>query len=213
MSRVKRKMQSQGKQDRTQSITCVSACAVKKTVGFSFKIFLWTNIRMLGHSFMPYLIVNLKPAVIRTWFAWPFANEEVESQKKNAIPEKTRQDTEYYLCLFNHWRESWIQTMGVSIPMLSERYCSSHSGCCASSLKPRRRIVLFQSTALYHIVAGLMFHLPLNGKPEIDLFKDSSFVELRMTIDVEMKRLKAFRESSKWKQAVPISVEEEEQLR
>ena len=71
----------------------------------------------------------------------------------------------------------------------------------------------FQSTALYHIIAGLMRHVHFNDKPKIDLFKDSSFAELRMTIDAEMRRLKAFRESFKQKQAVPISVEEEEQLR
>ena len=55
-----------------------------------------------------------------------------------------------------------------------------------------------------------MHHLRLNGKLEIDFFKDSSFAELRMTINAEMKRLKASGESSKQKQAEPISVEEEE---
>ena len=45
----------------------------------------------------------------------------------------------------------------------------------------------------------IMRHLRLNGKPEIDFFKDSTFTELtcRMTIDAEMKRLKASGESSK----------------
>ena len=57
-----------------------------------------------------------------------------------------------------------------------------------------------------------MCHLCLNGKPEIDYFKYSSFAELKMTIDAEMKRLKVSGESSKRKQAEPISVEEEERL-
>ena len=55
-----------------------------------------------------------------------------------------------------------------------------------------------------------MRHLHLNGKLEIDFFKDSSFAELRMTIDAEMKRPKASGESSKQKQVGPISVEEKE---
>ena len=63
------------------------------------------------------LLVYPKPTVKRTQFARPFTDKEVECQKKNVIPAKTRQDTEYCLSLFNQWRESWTEITGVPLPM------------------------------------------------------------------------------------------------
>ena len=125
-------------------------------------------------------LVDPKPAVKRTRYARPFTDEEVKCQKKNAIPENTRQDTNYCMRLFNHWRESRTETTGVSIPMLSEMDCSQLSRWVQRFILEARKKdgTEFQSTTLHHIVAGLMRHLRLNGKPEIDFFKDSSLQNL-----------------------------------
>ena len=101
-------------------------------------------------------LVDLKPTFKRsTRFARPFTDKEVESQKKNAILEKTRQDTEYCLYLFNQWRENLTETMEVSIPMLSEMDCSQLSWWCSNlSLKPGRKMAVHFN--LLHCTTSLL---------------------------------------------------------
>ena len=159
-------------------MTNVCMCSQKKllpSVGFSFQIFLWTNIRMLGHLFMPYLIVDLKPAVKRTRFAWPFTNKEIESQKKNAIPEKMRQDKSMLASLQPLERKSDTDHGSFNTYAFWKGLQLSQWVQCFILEAKKKDSTACQSTALYYIVSGLMHHLCLNGKPKIDLFKDSSF--------------------------------------
>ena len=57
-----------------------------------------------------------------------------------------------------------------------------------------------------------MRFLRQNGRPEIDFFKNDSFLEYRTSLDAEMKRLQSTGLGSKRKQAEPLTLAEEEQL-
>ena len=57
-----------------------------------------------------------------------------------------------------------------------------------------------------------MQHLRLNGRPELDFFKDPTFSEFRATLDSEMKRIQSAGIGSKRRQAEPLTEKEEELL-
>lgn len=64
-------------------------------------------------------VSNKQPAKQRQ-FQEPLTDEQVESAKQDAVPEKTRKDTEYCMRLFNSWCESRIESTGILIPSLTE---------------------------------------------------------------------------------------------
>ena len=55
----------------------------------------------------------------------------------------------------------------------------------------------FQSLSLNHVVAGVMRHLRLNCKPELDFYKDAAFADFRQMLGAEMKRLKSAGETGR----------------
>ena len=57
-----------------------------------------------------------------------------------------------------------------------------------------------------------MRYIRLNGKPEIDLFKDKTFAEFRSVLDAEMKCLKSAGIGSRARKAEPITPQEEDLL-
>ena len=59
----------------------------------------------------------------------------------------------------------------------------------------------FLPNSLHHIAAGLMKYLRWNGKPEIDIFHNSDFVEFRASLEAEMKRLQGQGFGTRKKQA------------
>ena len=52
----------------------------------------------------------------------------------------------------------------------------------------------------------------MNGKPELDVFKDTEFADFRGSLDAEMKRLQSSGIGSKRKQAEVLTQEEDEVL-
>ena len=66
--------------------------------------------------------------------------------------------------------------------------------------------------SVYHIVCGVMRFVRLNGKSEIDFFKDQAFTDFRAVLDAEMKRLKLAGIGSRARKAEPLTLEEEEML-
>ena len=63
---------------------------------------------------------KLRPKPRARRFAVPLTDEEVESAKKMAIPEKTRKDTQYCVRLFESWRLNCIAETGITIPSITE---------------------------------------------------------------------------------------------
>ncbi len=61
----------------------------------------------------------------------------------------------------------------------------------------------------YHIVCGIMHFIRQNGRPEVDVFKNQDYIELRATLDAEMKRLKRAGKGSHKRQVEPSTPEEE----
>ena len=49
----------------------------------------------------------------------------------------------------------------------------------------------YPPNTLHHICRGLLCHLKENGRPEIDIFKDTNFADFRATLDREIKRLQS----------------------
>ena len=70
----------------------------------------------------------------------------------------------------------------------------------------------YPPNTLHHLICGIMRFLRQNGRPEIDFFKNDSFLEFRTSLDAEMKRLQSTGLGSKRKQAEPLTLAEEEQL-
>ena len=70
----------------------------------------------------------------------------------------------------------------------------------------------YPPNTLHHICCGILRHLRESGRPNIDIFKDSSFTNFRATLDGEMKRLQSLGIGAKKRQAEPLTEEEEERL-
>ena len=64
---------------------------------------------------------------------------------------------------------------------------------------------------LYSICSGLLRYIREN-RPEINIFKSSSFASFQRTLDGEMKRLRSTGLGVKRKQAEPITIQEENLL-
>ena len=69
----------------------------------------------------------------------------------------------------------------------------------------------YPANTLYHIIVGIMHHLRCNNV-HVDFFRDKGFVELRSTLDSEMKRIQGSGISSHPRQAEIITEEGEELL-
>ena len=70
----------------------------------------------------------------------------------------------------------------------------------------------YPPNTIHHIICGIMRYLRVEGKPDIDFFKDNLFSHFRDVIDSEMKRLQGEGVGSKHRQAEPLTQEEEEVL-
>ena len=70
----------------------------------------------------------------------------------------------------------------------------------------------YPPNTLYSICAGLLRYFR-ECQPEINIFKDHQFAEFQKTLDGEMKRLRSLGMGVKKRQAEPITVQEENDLR
>lgn len=68
----------------------------------------------------------------------------------------------------------------------------------------------YRPNTLHHIICGIMRHVRVNIRADIDFFKDTEFAGFRGSLDAEMKRLQAKGLGSHHKQAEPLTKEEEE---
>ena len=70
----------------------------------------------------------------------------------------------------------------------------------------------YHPESVYHIVCGIIRFVRLNGKPEVDFFRDQAFADFRTVLDAEMKLLKSAGIGARAHKAEPLTPEEEEVL-
>ena len=149
-------------------------------------------------------------------FAAPKTEEEVKQVRQARIPKKTQIDTRYCIRIWKTWSEhrNSVEKNGLvpeDITTLDGeqlQYWLSHF-----VLEVRKKSGLeYPPNTLHHICCGLQRHLRENGRPEIDIFKDSNFTDFCATLDGEMKCLQSLGLGTKKRQAEPLTEAEENLL-
>ena len=149
-------------------------------------------------------------------FAPPRSEEELTRARLESIPNKSREDTEYCVRVWNAWAENRKLNTRVTVPPLEDlgdaetiQHWLSHF---VTEIRKNNGLECPPNT-LYHVVSGIMRHMRYNcGRPELDFFKDPSFSEFRASLDAEMKRLQSTGIGSVKKQAEPLTLKEVELL-
>ena len=156
---------------------------------------------------------NPKQHAVSSRFAEPKTNSEVLEAQKNAVPKKTRQDTEYCIRVFESWRTN-RNSSGSSVASLEEIDKQSLSYWLARFVLEARKVdgTEYPPNTLHHIVCGIMRHMRSTTMPGVDFYSDSEFAHLKCSLDAEMKRLQSMGLGSSHKQAEPLTNEDEEQL-
>ena len=152
-----------------------------------------------------------KPDTAR--FAKPKSEEEVAVALRNAVPKKTRSDTEYCTRVWKAWRESRIDC-GYDVPAILEMDSKTMAYWLTRFVLEVRKIdgCEYPPNTLHHIVCGLMRHLRNESKPDIDFFKDVEFSSFTASLNAEMKQLQSMGIGSTRRQDEPLTEEEGELL-
>ena len=147
-------------------------------------------------------------------FAKPVSSKEIAETMQSGVPKKTQEDSKYCANLWDEWAIHRAKTTGDMIPYLKNiKVEELQHWICAFILEIRKKDGSeFIPNTLYHISAGIMRYLRVNGKPEIDIFKEPGFSKFRIVLDSEMKRLQAAGVGTVQQKAEPITFEEEEVL-
>ena len=118
---------------------------------------------------------------------------EFEKAKLNSVPEKTRQGTAYCICVWDEWCKHRLQECGKQIlppDKLQSSELAKHTSSFIFEVR-KRNGKEFSPNSLHHLVYGLERHLRFNvKKANIDIFSDDAFADFKLSLDVEMKRLK-----------------------
>ena len=144
-------------------------------------------------------------------FAAPKTNKEIEEARRQGIPRRTQQDTQYCVRLWEEWRQHRNTVSEESVAPLSELSVSqlNHSLSCFVLEIRKKDGSSYPPNTLHHIVAGLLRHMRENGR-SFDIFKDAEFATFRASLDAEMKRLSKEGVGAKKEQAEIITEEEKE---
>ena len=136
-------------------------------------------------------------------FAAPKTEEEIRNARAKGVPSKTIEDTKYCVNLWNEWKRYRQQTLGDSIPDLTDLSRSQlQHWLTRFVLEVRKKDGSeYVPNTLHHICCGLMRHLRWNGHPSLDFFTDSDFADFKVTLDARMKRLQSAGVGSKKRQA------------
>lgn len=138
-------------------------------------------------------------------FAEPKTNDEVAEARKDAVPKKTRQDTEYCR-VFEAWR-AYRNSCGSTLPTLLEMDKHTLSHWLIRFVLEARKAngSEYPPNTLHHIVCGIMRHMRSTTMPGVDFFTQREFASFRDSLDAEMKRLQSSGLGSTHKQAEPLS--------
>ena len=148
-------------------------------------------------------------------FAPAKTDTDIEEARRSGIPKKTLEDTRYCLNLWKEWITYRQQTTSDTI-ITEIKNMTNHQlqhWLTQFVLEVRKKDgCVYPPDSLHHICAGLIGYIRWNGKPEIDIFKNSQFANFRATLDGEMKRLQAQGIGSKRRQTEILTADEEEML-
>ena len=145
-------------------------------------------------------------AKLRT-FAPPKSREEVEQARRNTMPKKTQNDTQYCVGMWNEWREHKLISDGINIPAVDEIDSLTLANLLSHFILEVRKKNgdEFPPNTLHHIICGIQRHLRINGQPATDF----SVIQFLPILRSEMKRLQKKGLGSKKRQAEPLSIEEQ----
>ena len=125
--------------------------------------------------------------------------------RKAAVPRKTVEDTEWCLQVWKDWSEERNKRCVEQVPVYGQ-LCSVTGETLSLWLENA-------ANTLHHLVCGIMRHArTMHPDIHVDFFQDPEFVNLKKTLDGEMKRIQAKGVGTHVKQAEPITEEEEEQM-
>lgn len=146
-------------------------------------------------------------------FTEPKTDKEIAEARQDAIPKRTRQDTNYCVRVWDAWRGN-RNSQGSNIPLLNEMDSKVQAYWLSRSVLEARKVdgSEYPPNTLHHIVSGIMRHVRCTTKPEIDFFNDVEFKSFVSTLNAEMKHLQSRGIGTKQKQAEPLTEEEEELL-
>ena len=140
----------------------------------------------------------------------------VEEAKQAAIPKETKKDTAWCAKIWNDWssQRNSSSASGEHVPDIANMEITQLQRWMSRFVLEIRKKdgTPYPPESIYHIVCGIMRFVRLNGKPEVDFFRDQAFAEFRTVLDAEMKRLKAAGIGSRAHKAEPLTPEEEEML-
>ena len=149
-------------------------------------------------------------------FAAPKTEEEVKQARQARIPKKTQTDTRYCIRIWKSWSEhrNSVEKNELVPEDITTLDCEQLQYWLSRFvLEVRKKSGLeYPPNTLHHICCGLLRHLGENGRPEIDIFKDSNFADFRATLDGEMKCLQSLGLGTKKRQAEPLTEAEENLL-
>lgn len=149
-------------------------------------------------------------------FAVPMSDKAVEEAKQAAIPKKTKKDTEWCARIWWDWssQRNTSLSSGKQVPdIITLGTAELQRWMSRFVLEIRKKDgTPYPPESVYHIVYGVMRFVRLNGKSEVDFFKDQAFADFRAVFDAEMKCLKSAGIGSRARKAEPLTLEEEEML-
>lgn len=114
-------------------------------------------------------------------FAAPKTDEEISEARVQAVPKKTREDTEYCIRIWESWRSNRI-SHGYIVPSILQMSPQTMSQWMSKFVVEARKVngCEYQPNTLYHIVCGIMRRVRMN-MPKINFLKIQSlliYVEL-----------------------------------
>ena len=160
------------------------------------------------------------PLPVQTSSASRFAqlktDNDVEQAIASSIPKNTKKSTDWAVNIWKEWsahRRSvcssytdWPVHLFIAQPQELNHWLSKFVlEARKSNGEP------YTPDTLYNICSGLLRYIR-ERRPQINIFKDSSYASFQRTLDGEMKRLRASGLGVKKRQAEPITIEEENTL-
>ena len=149
-------------------------------------------------------------------FAVPKTEEEVKQARQARIPKKTQIDTRYCIRIWKSWSEhrNSVEKNELVPEDITTLDCEQLQYWLSRFvLEVRKKSSSeYPPNTLHHICCGLLRHLRENGRPEIDIFKDSNIADFRATLDGETKRLQSLGLGTKKRLAEPLTEAEENLL-
>ena len=143
-------------------------------------------------------------------FAAPLSDDCIQACIREAIPKNTRDQTGWAVRVWEAWRNSRQDDIPELLAMNKEEMGSWLS----KFLLEARRMDgnEYTGNTLHQMLCGLLRYLRLNGRQEIDFFKDIAFKNMLAVLDSKMKNLRRNGIGVVTKQAEPITLKEEETL-